>query len=1101
MDKILQDPHFRQRVDRLSSQLGDSYESVFNEATKCLKEIYTHHQPVMNILGFEVSQFILSRAYKKTIDVNQSQLKEVTKLARRYPIAFVMTHKTYLDMFVLAVVLGRHGIPLPYTFAGLNMDFVGFGQLARQNGVIFIRRTFKEDTIYKAVLKYFIEFLVSERSHFMWSIEGTRSRTGKLVWPKLGILKYISEAEEETKQEVKYIPVSIVYDLIPDVKEMVLEGRGKVKNQESLLWFLNYIKNMDRNMGKVSIRFGKPVPINAENSVAIIVKGNHASSFSGDLSKFGLELVHNINQITPVTTTSLICISLLSKYSQHKQAIENDVVDLMGLIEQYEPSAIVDRGEPISKSVQTALNLLQREGLILQHGDTLEARYVLNSENYIQAVYYANMSVHHLYRLAFIELALLKTNDVKPAEREEAFWIENMRLRSLFKFEFFYSKKATFSDEIERNLSFLRKNWRRLIKSSKSQKIAFFNKQKVIVAPVVLYTYIEAYRVVAFALQQWDPMRRFNEKEFVESCMFLSEELHWQGRIHRIKSVSKAFVSNGLRLIQNLDLIPTEENPKTNEIQAFLDRLNDVERRIKWLQGVIVDKPVLETTIVPIQKELAPGSKTDEIARDILKGPSGPHVAAFFDLDRTLIQSFSASEFLQARIFSGKMTRSEIVSQFSAVIVYAMGQGNFAGLAAIGAQGVKGIEEKVFIELGEETYYKHLADEIYPESRDLVNAHLSKGHTVAIISAATPYQVYPIARDLDIKHVLCTRLETENGKFTGRIIEPACWGIGKTHAALEIKEKFDIDLDQSYFYTDSISDSPLLEIVGNPRPTNPDTKLSALAFKRNWPVFRFNEDERSGVLDFVRTGLAMGSLFPAVASGVLKGASALSWKDGVNSLMASFGDFVVAAAGIELVVKGEHHLWSKRPAVFLFNHQSSADIFIVSKLIRRDATGIAKQELKTMPIIGQIMMAAGVIFIDRGNREKAIEAMKPAVDALKNGTSVIIFPEGTRSRDYKLGDFKKGAFHLAMEAGVPVVPVVIRNAHDAMPRGTNVFRSVAIEVIVYPPMSTRRWKKENLNKNITKIRRIFLKELGQEILTDPKKNGRAKIRKKRASKS
>ena len=135
------------------------------------------------------------------------------------------------------------------------------------------------------------------------------------------------------------------------------------------------------------------------------------------------------------------------------------------------------------------------------------------------------------------------------------------------------------------------------------------------------------------------------------------------------------------------------------------------------------------------------------------------------------------------------------------------------------------------------------------------------------------------------------------------------------------------------------------------------------------------------------------------------------------------------------------------------------------------------------------MMAAGVIFIDRKNREKAIEAMKPAVDALKEGTSIIIFPEGTRSRDYKLGPFKKGAFHLAMEAGVPIVPVVIRNAHDAMPRGANLFRSVAIEVIALPPISTKRWKKEQLNERIAKIRGLFLKELGQ-LNTPAKSNGR-----------
>ncbi len=1080
MENLINDPKFQKKLIDIAEQIGEPYDQVYKEAHACLKELQTLHQPLFNILGLQISQYILGRAYKKTIDVNPQEIKELTRLARRHPIAFVMTHKTYLDMFVLAVTLGRHGIPFPYTFAGINMDFMGFGQLARQNGVIFIRRSFKDDLIYKASLRHFIASLVNDGAHFMWAIEGTRSRTGKLVWPKVGILKYIREAEEDSHQEVKYVPVSIVYDLIPDVKDMTLEGRGKIKSPESLKWFLNYVRKMDDNFGKISIRFGSPVAINADNSVELITEGHNTKNYSGQLPRFALELVHRINQITPVTTTSLICIALLSKFSLNKRMIENSVVDQMQFIEKYKPDALVDRGKAMGETVQKAINLLQRARIILQRGESLDAKYVLNSENYLEATYYANMSVHHLYQRAFIELALLKTSSVKTALRQEVFWKEIMALRSLFKFEFFYSRKLEFTNEVEANLDILTPDWLSIIEMTNAKKLAFLEKQKIIIAPVVLSTYIEAYRVVAYALQNWRPGRPFEEKAFIEDCLFLSEEMHWQGRIQRVESVRAPFLINGIRLIQNLGLIPSESNPKVKEIQSFLDRLNEIAERIKVLQGIILAKPVTDISTVPIEREIVPGSKTEAITKAVMEGESGSHVGAFFDLDRTLIKNFSAKEFFQTRLFSGKMTTSEIVAQFAGVLVYAMGNGNFAGLAAVGAQGVKGVEENVFIEVGEEVYQKHLADEIYPESRALVNAHLAKGHTVAIISAATPYQVNPIARDLNIHHVMCTRMEVNRGKFTGNIVEPACWGEGKAYAAKELCKEHNLDLSKSYFYTDSASDAPLLEIVGNPRPVNPDTKLSALAFKNNWPVFRFNDEGRPGVSGFLRTGLALGSLLPAVISGITKGAFNLDWQEGVNSLMASVGDFVIAAAGIELVVKGKEHLWSKRPAVFIFNHQSSADLFIVSKLIRKDATGIAKKELKNFPIIGQLMMAAGVIFIDRKNREKAIEAMKPAVEALKTGTSIIIFPEGTRSKDYKLGTFKKGAFHLAMQARVPIVPVVIRNAHDAMPKGTNVFRSAAIEVIALPPVSTRRWKKEKLNSHIAKVRGLFLKELGQE---------------------
>ena len=161
----------------------------------------------------ETAQYVLSRGYEKTIDVNAGELKQVTKLMRKYPVAFVLTHKSYIDTIVLAVALARYGLPMPHTFAGINMSFMGVGQFGRQNGIIFIRRSFKDNLVYKATLRHYIASLVRNKVHFMWAIEGTRSRTGKLVWPKMGILKYIMEGEKDSRQEVKYVPVSIVYDL------------------------------------------------------------------------------------------------------------------------------------------------------------------------------------------------------------------------------------------------------------------------------------------------------------------------------------------------------------------------------------------------------------------------------------------------------------------------------------------------------------------------------------------------------------------------------------------------------------------------------------------------------------------------------------------------------------------------------------------------------------------------------------------------------------------------------------------------------------------------------------------------------------------------
>lgn len=1079
---ILQDATFQKKLARISVQNNLSQAQASLEAETYLKELFTQHDTTANIGFIEAFQYMIGQGYDKAIDINPDELKALAKLMRQGPVAFVLTHKSYIDLLVLSIVLARHGLPLPFIFAGINLDLFLVGKIARKNGAIFIRRSFKDNPIYKASLRHFITYLLNKQSHFMWAIEGTRSRTGKLVWPQMGILKYIMEANQDAQVKVKYVPVSVVFDLIPDVDEMTEEGRGKKKNPENIKWLIDYWRKMGKNdLGKISLRIGSPVALENDQKFEIPQENSEQILEEKTISTLAFDLIHRINTITPITTVSLVCMALLSKFALTKRGVESNVVDLMQLIESHKDDALVDRGMPIGESVQVAINLLSKVGILLQTGESLHTKYTINREKYLQATYYANMSVHHLYHRAFIELALLKIVDVKLEERQFQFWKEIMQLRDFFKFEFFYSSKEIFSTEIETELTFMLINWQEHIFERESDILEILKQQKILVAPVILNNYIEAYKVVGYGLQIWDRSVAFEEKKFTDYLLFLGEEMHWLGQIKRIEAVSKPFLQNGIRLVNNLKLMPEINNSKEKEISGFVALVDSIAQRANKLQGFTLDKhSLLDINLVPVEREIVPGSKTENLTKAILNGERGPQIGAFFDLDRTLIDGFSAKDFVKTRILSGKFTSKEVVSQFAGIMSYASGNGNFAAMAGMSAKGVRGVPEQVFIDVGEEVYQKDLAGAIFPESRALVAAHLAMGHTVAIVSAATPYQVEPVSRDLGVSIVRCTRMGVENGVFTGEIVGTPCWGEGKAIAGRELVETYQLDISKSFFYTDSAEDLPLLEIVGNPRPVNPDTKLSALAFQNDWPVLRFAEENNSKVANLVRTGVASGIFIPAILKGVVSGVTSMSLTEGIETMMASLGDFGTTVAGIKLAVKGEEHLWSSRPAVFILNHQSNADFLIALKLIRKEARGVAKKELEKMPIIGQMLAASGTIFLDRADKDKAIESLKPAIESLKMGTSVVIFPEGTRSYDYTLGKFKKGAFHMAMEAGVPLIPIILKNAHDVMPRGKNVFNPTLVEVIVLPPIHTHDWTKSNLDKKVTEVRNLFLKELKQE---------------------
>jgi len=467
----------------------------------------------------------------------------------------------------------------------------------------------------------------------------------------------------------------------------------------------------------------------------------------------------------------------------------------------------------------------------------------------------------------------------------------------------------------------------------------------------------------------------------------------------------------------------------------------------------------------------------EHLTREILQGPTGPKVGAFFDLDQTLLAGFSAMAFFQQRILSGKMAPRDIGDTLRGTLSFAVGRTGFSGMMAATTQAYRGLAESVLEELGEEVFEKHLATQIYPESRALVNAHQDMGHTVAIISSATRYQADPLARDMGIGHVLCTRLEVERGVFTGNVVHPTCYGEGKAAAGRQLASTHGLDLDESYFYTDSHEDLPLLDTVGRPRPLNPNRKLAQIAKERRWPVRRFTSRGRPSTGDIVRTGLTYASVIPSVWAGAAAGITNGSMREAINVAGSVWGELATSLAGIDLRVVDEEHLWSHRPAVFIFNHQSALDAVLMIKMLRRDLTGVGKKEIRRNPIFGPLFGAAGVVFIDRSDRDKAIEALAPAVTALREGRSLVIAPEGTRSTTPRLGRFKKGAFHMAMQAGVPIVPVVFRNVLDAMPKDALVVRPATIEVLVLPPIDTTDWTVENLDEEIEAIRNRYVEIL------------------------
>lgn len=476
----------------------------------------------------------------------------------------------------------------------------------------------------------------------------------------------------------------------------------------------------------------------------------------------------------------------------------------------------------------------------------------------------------------------------------------------------------------------------------------------------------------------------------------------------------------------------------------------------------------------------------EHITHDVDDSPRGRKRIAFFDLDGTLIHGFSIFAMFRERLLSGKINPTAAVQQLFSLVTHGVNGSEYSRILEELAEALAGTPEQELIDLGENVFEKSLAGAIYPESRALVRAHQRRGHEVAIITSATHYQADGVAAELGIEHVMANRFEISDGLLTGEVEQPICFAEGKLHAAEAFAAERNVKLEDCYFYSDGLEDLPLLEAVGKPRPLNPDDELRQIARRRDWVVRRFESRGIPGMKEFVRTGLAYGAFFSAALQILPTWLLNQSRRDAVNLAVTTWGEFGSALAGVDIDVEGEAHLWEQRPAVFLFNHQSAIDVLIIAKLLRRDFTAIAKQEIANNPLVAPVFRVADTVFVDRKNQEKAIEALRPVVQTLEGGLSVAIAPEGTRSAGDRLGAFKKGPFHIAMQAGVPVVPIVIHNATDVLPKGGFFVRPSKVFVEVLPPVATDDWAAETVGIHAEDVRRMFLNCLGQNFGAEPR---------------
>ena len=597
---VLASPSFQTLIDSIVADTGRPRDSVSEDVLDCLQEmcVLPSATNTSQVVWKRLSRW-MSRAYR--VDVDDAGLRDLRELGKDASLIFLPNHKSYLDPIILRSTLAKHGFPGNYVLGGDNLAFWPMAPLARRNGIVFIRREFKEAAIYKATLRTYLAFLLANQANLEWYIEGGRSRTGKLRPPRYGILSYVVDAFQAAGDERAYcVPVSITYDQQHEIGAISAEELGASKSPESVKWLVQYARDQSRTLGRVHLRFGEPLSIGAAMEQARAVEQEKAAD-RGDVEvvdldryavpKIAFEVCYRINQVTPITPTSLVTFALLDNDDRALTQAEGRAVadPLLEYINKRGLPLTSDVDLSESGGIRRASTRLIREGVIEKYTGGTEPVYSINPDRMHEAGFYRNSIAHHFITRAMVEVAIVAVATRGADDVANAVWQQVKRLEDLLKYEFFFPARAELAADVAADVALVAPEWEQENLQSDTL-LGRLRETPLHVAHRTIGPFLEAYKVVAVLLAERAPSRPLDRNEFLNECIGVARQWWLQRNLHSPESISKNLFSGAYQLAENRGLTGTGDDELTGRRKAFAEELSEVVHYVQLVREMANDQ-------------------------------------------------------------------------------------------------------------------------------------------------------------------------------------------------------------------------------------------------------------------------------------------------------------------------------------------------------------------------------------------------------------------------------------------------------------------------------------------------------------------------------
>lgn len=570
--RVLANPRVHTAMSDLEANSDASAAALRRTAQKQIGEIAARYRVSAIQFLDHLLTWVFNRIYDGIV-VDQRGLRRVLGLASRGPVVFCPSHKSYVDFLVLSYVLWQHGVAPPHIAAGANLGFFPLGTLFRHAGAFFLRRSFRDDALYKAVFEAYVQELLRMGTAIEFFPEGTRSRTGKLLMPRFGMLRMVVDAwRQGARDDVIFVPVSIDYERIIEAGAYRRELSGGEKQREDLSGLLRTAKVLRSRFGRVHVQFGEPL------SLAELAQQRHLSQTSApehdaawrpELTRLGYRIMHSVGMICSVTPTAVAATSLLGHRGRglaesalltlsHAvvEFLETEGARLSASLLQPQTREVAVR-EAVQKMVEDRLVRLDRAG----RADA-EPIYRVPDETRITLDFHKNAVMNQFAPAAIVARSLL-AHPAHPVPYAELH-AEARFLSKVFKKEFIYRVDSDFDTHFDDTLAALAV--RGFLDVHDDTFVHVRHRRAIALLSGLLDNFVEAYWVVALSLRD---LRAFPlwDRELSTRALERARRAFLEGEIRRPEAACRTLIDTALSWMQTEGIVGVHHQARRKTLE------------------------------------------------------------------------------------------------------------------------------------------------------------------------------------------------------------------------------------------------------------------------------------------------------------------------------------------------------------------------------------------------------------------------------------------------------------------------------------------------------------------------------------------------------